>query len=91
MRTKLCVFAAAVSSVFAILLTAAPAADDAPAKADPHLYQQTVQRGIAYLTSKGQAADGSYSAKISPAVTALCTSACCATACRPTIRPWPRA
>ncbi len=75
MRTKLCVFAAAVSSVFAILLTAAPAADNAPAKADPHLYQQTVQRGIAYLTSKGQAADGSYSAKISPAITALCTSA----------------
>ncbi len=75
MRTRLCVFAAAVSSVFAIWLTSAPAADETAAKADPQLQQQTVQRGIAYLTGKGQAADGSYSAKISPAVTALCTSA----------------
>jgi len=41
---------------------------------DPQLYQKTVERGIDYLLNHGQAADGSYSAKISPAVTALCVA-----------------
>src|SRR5262245_28975663 len=42
------------------------------AQFDQQLYKKTVDRGIEYLLTKGQAADGSYSAEISPAVTALC-------------------
>lgn len=76
MRARLGTLLAACGAVFATLATsAAPAADDAASKFDPQLYRQTVQRGISYLTSKGQAPDGSFSGKISPAVTALCTSA----------------
>ena len=47
----------------------------APVQFDPELYQKTVQRGVDYLLNKGVKEDGSYSASISPAVTALCTAA----------------
>jgi squalene-hopene/tetraprenyl-beta-curcumene cyclase len=53
----------------------AAAADKPSTEFDPKLYQQTVDRGINYLLTKGQATDGSYSASASPAVTALCTTA----------------
>ena len=56
-------------------MSAAAATDSAAPTADSQQYKQVVQRGIAYLTTKGQAEDGSYSAKVSPAVTALCASA----------------
>ncbi len=44
-------------------------------KFDPQLYQKTVERGVSYLINEGQAPDGSYSAQVSPAVTAICTTA----------------
>ncbi|REJ68454.1 MAG: hypothetical protein DWQ31_01805 [Planctomycetota bacterium] len=43
--------------------------------ADPQLRQQLVNRSIRYLSEKGQADDGSYSAEAGPAITALVTSA----------------
>ena len=92
MRAKVCVLlAAAVGVVCVAAMSAAAATDSCRSEVDPQQYKQTVQRGIAYLTTKGQAEDGSYSAKVSPAVTALCVSALFATACRRTIRRWPRA
>ena len=45
------------------------------AKVDRALYQKTAERGVRYLLDKGAAADGSYSAQTSPAVTAICVSA----------------
>ena len=45
------------------------AADEAPS------FQETVSRGVAYLRSRGQAADGSFSGALGPAVTALSTTA----------------
>jgi len=47
----------------------------APVQFDPQLYQTTVDRGVDYLLKKGEADDGSYSAQISPAVTAICVDA----------------
>lgn len=51
------------------------AADKPADQFDAKQFQQTVDRGINYLLTKGQATDGSYSASASPAVTALCTAA----------------
>ena len=42
---------------------------------DARLYGDTVNKAIEYLRTRGQAADGSYSAKSSPAITALVTTA----------------
>lgn len=42
---------------------------------DDVLLQQVSAKGVAFLLNKGQAADGSFSKSISPAVTALCISA----------------
>ncbi len=47
-------------------------AENSVAQFDSQLYQKTIDRGIDYLLQHGQAPDGSYSAEISPAVTALC-------------------
>jgi squalene-hopene/tetraprenyl-beta-curcumene cyclase len=44
-------------------------------KAAARNYGQMVNQGIAYLQTRGQAADGSYSKQVGPAVTALCTTA----------------
>jgi len=49
----------------------ARAADDATAKA----YQQTVDKAVAFLATKAQAADGSFNAQAGPAVTALVSTA----------------
>lgn len=43
--------------------------------ADASKYEATINKAIDYLRTKGQAADGSYSAEVSPAVTALVTTA----------------
>ncbi len=51
-------------------LAAANAADDAANKQ----YQQMVDKAVAFLATKGQAEDGSYSAAAGPAVTALITT-----------------
>ncbi len=42
---------------------------------DAELYEQVVARGTQYLTNQAQAADGSYSSQVGPAVTALVTTA----------------
>ncbi len=49
---------------------AAPAA-----VSDAKLYQQTVEKGIDYLLSKGQGADGSFDKSFGPGVAAICTTA----------------
>jgi len=65
-------FKAATAALLVLLLPAATTvADDA---ADRQ-YEQVVSKAIEYLRTKGQAADGSYSAEVSPAVTALVTTA----------------
>jgi squalene-hopene/tetraprenyl-beta-curcumene cyclase len=46
-----------------------------PTKIDPQVYQKAVTKGVEYLLNTGVAEDGSYSAKISPAVTAICVDA----------------
>ena len=52
------------------------AAEEIAAKRAPaRSYGQIVNRGIDYLQTRGQAADGSYSRQVGPAVTALCTTA----------------
>jgi squalene-hopene/tetraprenyl-beta-curcumene cyclase len=58
-------FAAAVSLVFSPCSQAQ----------DARNYEQMVTQAIAYLATKGQTADGSYSAQAGPAVTALVTTA----------------
>jgi len=50
------------------------AADDA-GKIDSRAFESAVQKGIDYLRTKGQAADGSYSAAIGPGVTAIVATA----------------
>ena len=42
---------------------------------DAVLLKKTAAAGVDYLLEKGQAADGSFSKEISPAITALCISA----------------
>ncbi|MEX0677561.1 MAG: prenyltransferase/squalene oxidase repeat-containing protein [Pirellulales bacterium] len=51
---------------------AALAADNKPA--DARLYEDAVAKAIDYCRTKGQAADGSYSAEAGPAVTAIVTA-----------------
>ena len=57
-------FASALSSM-------APAADDATAKQ----YSQMIDKAVAFLGTKAQAADGSFNAQAGPAVTALVATA----------------
>ncbi|MCC7083518.1 MAG: terpene cyclase/mutase family protein [Pirellulales bacterium] len=72
-RKKLFAVATVLSSIIAIPVLFA--ADTAPTKVDGQQLQQAVDRGISFLLTKGQAADGSYSAAASPAITSLCTAA----------------
>lgn len=53
---------------------AAGAAEEAPA-GDARTFEQAVEKGIGYLRTKGQTADGSYSSPVGPGVTALITTA----------------
>ncbi len=58
----------------ALLLGSLPSAVRADAAADQKAFEQSVSKAIEFLRTKGQAADGSYSAQAGPAVTALvCT------------------
>jgi squalene-hopene/tetraprenyl-beta-curcumene cyclase len=68
---RLCIWCALALS--AMCVAAVRSAEPAPAF-DRALYEQTVTRAIQYLQSKGQAQDGSYSARTGPAVTALVTT-----------------
>jgi squalene-hopene/tetraprenyl-beta-curcumene cyclase len=56
---------------------AADAAKPATAKADGNsqVYEDSVNKAVEYFRTKGQAANGSYSAEASPAITALVTTA----------------
>ncbi len=77
MRTKFCTVLTilAVISVGFFAAGLMRAADVAPdAKIDPQTYKSIVSKGMSYLIEKGQAEDGSYSAKASPAVTAICAA-----------------
>lgn len=56
-----------------LLSTQAVLADDA--KVDRAAQDKSVAKGIEYLRTKGQAADGSYSAQAGPAITAIVTAA----------------
>ncbi|MFO0818552.1 MAG: prenyltransferase/squalene oxidase repeat-containing protein [Pirellulales bacterium] len=50
-------------------------AQKASAESLDKAYERAVERGIAYLRTKGQVADGSYSSPVGPGVTALITTA----------------
>src|ERR1043165_1544769 len=73
-RKTLCAVALA-SVALAATWRMARAIDVAPTATDSQILKQSVQRGVDYLLTKGQAPDGSYSAKVSPAITAICTAA----------------
>lgn len=55
--------------------TADSAAPPAKTQVDPQQLQKVVERGITFLTTKGQAPDGSYSAPVGVGVTCLATTA----------------
>jgi anti-anti-sigma factor len=62
-----------IAAAIALSALAAPAAraeDDETAKK----YEQMIDKAVGFLATKGQAADGSYSAPAGPAVTALVTA-----------------
>ena len=72
------VFGVALGGILALLANLGVArADDAaaPAESDAKLHQQTVERGVNFLLTKGQEEDGSFGSKLGPGVTAICTSA----------------
>jgi hypothetical protein len=59
-----------LAAVVLALVAASPArAEEVPFPTDK--YEQAVQKGIEYLTSTGQAADGSFSAQVGPGITAI--------------------
>ena len=58
---------------------------------DAKAYSQAVDRAIQFLESKGQAADGSFSAQAGPGVTAVATAGILRHGAARTILPWPRA
>lgn len=60
--------------LLALLSAGARAAEDAATPA-AQAYQTAVQKGIDYLRTQGQAADGSYSAAVGPGVTAIVVTA----------------
>jgi squalene-hopene/tetraprenyl-beta-curcumene cyclase len=66
---------AAFSTV--ILIAAGPArgADAKKPLGDQRVFENTVNKAIEYFRTKGQAADGSFSAESSPAITALVATA----------------
>jgi squalene-hopene/tetraprenyl-beta-curcumene cyclase len=63
-----------VLAILASSLLASPALADDPGS-DRKAFDQAVAAGIDYLRTKGQAADGSYSAEAGPAITAIVTTA----------------
>ena len=68
-RHMLCwVSAVLIAAVWTVVFAVGAAADDA------RLYENTVNKAIEFLRTKGQAADGSYSAEAGPGVTAIVTT-----------------
>src|SRR5262245_49133785 len=66
----------AVSLIAAILIAIVARVDAADeAKPNRAAYDQAVTKAIDFLRTKGQAADGSYSAPAGPAITAIVTTA----------------
>jgi hypothetical protein len=66
---------AVVAFTFSLAVSNAAAADKAPAEVDAKQLQQTIDKAITYLLTKGQSDDGSYTASASPAITSLVTAA----------------
>ena len=62
---------AVVLTVAAQLATAPLWAAEPNGKPGDKRYEQTVEKAIDYLRTKGQAADGSFSPQVGPAVTAI--------------------
>lgn len=58
----------------AVLLLSAAYATQAQAQ-DDRAYEQALQKGVEFLTTKGQAADGSFTSSIGPGVTAIVATA----------------
>lgn len=65
---------AVVAVTFSFTISQLAAADKAEA-VDAKQLQQTIDKGITYLLTKGQSQDGSYTASASPAITSLVTAA----------------
>lgn len=55
--------------------TAEPDKASADKASTDKLHRQTVERGINYLVTKGQAADGSFSSQVNSGITSICTTA----------------
>ncbi len=75
-RALVCWVAAIAMNLSAVV--SVRGADEAPAPSaagDAKLYQQTVDRGIEYLLTKGQEDDGSFGKAVGPGVAAICTTA----------------
>ena len=66
---------AAFCAVALIAAGSARGADNTAPPADQRQFENTVNKAIDYFRTKGQAADGSFSAESSPAITALVTTA----------------
>jgi squalene-hopene/tetraprenyl-beta-curcumene cyclase len=71
--TNLVMIVALGAALVASSAARAHAAEKAPA--DSRLYERTVDQAIGYFRTRGQAADGSYSAEAGPAITAVVTTA----------------
>jgi hypothetical protein len=65
----------AVLSVSLAFATSAPAQESAAPQDPDAVYQQVVSKGITYLTTAGQAQDGSFSGQAGTGVTSLVTAA----------------
>ncbi|MCH5374184.1 MAG: hypothetical protein JJ992_09420, partial [Planctomycetes bacterium] len=66
---------AALLFVSAMTATAIAAESESAAKKQADVYERTVSKAIEYLTTKGQAEDGSYSSHTGTGVTSLVTAA----------------
>ncbi len=82
-------FSLSLLSVFFGFAANAFAADEAKsAPSDAKTYSQAVDKAIQYLTTKGQAPDGSFSAQVGPGVTAIVVTGILSQGAAPTIRWW---
>jgi squalene-hopene/tetraprenyl-beta-curcumene cyclase len=75
MSQRLKISLAALSCVVLGGVALVVAAEQAPRTDTAKLRQQTTDRGINYLVTRGQAADGSFSSQTGAGVTAICTTA----------------
>jgi squalene-hopene/tetraprenyl-beta-curcumene cyclase len=75
MRSKIGLLSVLVSFAVASVISPAAWGAEPAVKLDSQLHRQTVERGVQYLLTHGQAPDGSFSANSGPAITAICTAA----------------